>query len=117
MVVTVIADKSSVFIVGGKESTCAVGNWLEREAAIGIPHCAMRSKKLLLAVELKTSGVFFLVGNVGCGSGGDHHGARWQFDGPVFRLEANGRKVVGVVDNGFLWVHVLDERNTFFESL
>src|SRR5947209_4895907 len=98
MIVAVIADKSSVFVVGGEERICAVGNWLEREAAVGLPHCAMRSKKLLLAVELETSCVFFLVGNVGCCSGGDHHGTRWQFDDPVFHLEANGRQVVGIVD-------------------
>src|SRR5215471_17386897 len=108
MVVSVITNEAAVLVIR-REETAGAACGFKRERAVVIALDAVGREEFFLTIELKASGVFFLVSNVWRGSGRHHHRVCRQLDDTILRLEAYSAQVIAIIDQGFFRTHVFDE--------
>src|SRR5262245_1489227 len=117
MVVAVITNEAAVLVIRREETAGAAVRGFKRERAVVIALDAVGRKEFFLAIELKASGVFFLVSNVWRGSGRHHHRVCRQVDETILRLETYSTQAIAIIDQSFFRTHVFDEGDAFFKSL
>src|SRR5437016_11031702 len=116
MVIAVVRDKPPIFVVRREETNGTARSGVEHEAPVIIAPDAMGLEKLSILIEAERSAMLLLISDVGCGSRCNHHRPCRQLHATIFRLETNRYHMIAFIDDGFIGVHILDERNAFLES-